>query len=509
MTSIPMAPARAKNPFGLVAAAGGVTLLLWLSLASGCSFELPACELRNDCDRCNPRTAQSPIADDCGFFVSASAGDDAFDGTKARPVRTLARAIDLATSRTRHVYACAEEFPEAVNLPAGVTLFGGLDCAGGFAFPNDTRRTVITPGPDTIGVTVTAGAMTTRLENVSVRSPHAVLTGGSSIAVLALPEARLEIVHSDLQAGDGAPGADGANGDPAWVAAVSGIEGGQGSDACGTESVLGGKSPVLDCGAEVSIGGSGGEGGNEAAQSGEDGFPKPEVLASGIGGEGATDAIGCGAGSPGLDGARGIDGMGGSGRGSIGPAGYMGMRGEDGGMGLPGHGGGGGGGSRSGGMCMMAGNNQGAGGGAGGTGGCGGREALGGGFGGASVGIVSLFATVSLRATSITTGRGGEGGAGGAGQLGGSGGAGGKGGVESGIVSAGCAGGAGGRGGDGGHGGGGTGGPSIGVAFLGSTPMIESGVFVLGEAGGGGSAPIPESRGQDGVTAAILAFEEP
>jgi hypothetical protein len=122
-----------------------------------------------------------------------------------------------------------------------------------------------------------------------------------------------------------------------------------------------------------------------------------------------------------------------------------------------------------------------------------------------------VFATVTLDAVNVKTGRGGDGGSGGVAQMGGAGGAGGKGGASKGAVSGGCDGGPGGKGGDGGNGGGGLGGPSIGIAFVGDAPAQSRVTFELGKGGRGGLAPTASGSGEDGlVTSSIeLIRSEP
>jgi hypothetical protein len=483
-----------------------VALSLSILSAAGCSFEPEDCELRNDCNRCDPSLSSESVGDDCGFFVSASSGDDGNTGTKSRPVKTLARALSLASERTRHVYACAEEFPEAVLVPAGMTIFGGLDCANGFTSQGGAARTTIAAGPDAVAVTIAGGEATTHLRNVTAKAADATLAGGSSIAVLALQDAVVKLEESDLVAGNGASGVEGENGSNP---AASGLAGGSGVPACVMEQGLGGEPAATDCGGVVSKGGWGGDGYESFAASGQDGSPATGVSGAGLGGAGQSGASSCQDGAPGADGARGADGKGGQGTGMISASGFEGAHGGEGGRGLPGQGGGGGGGSRSATKCPVdATNAHGAGGGAGGSGGCGGVGGLGGGPGGASIGLVSLFATVTLDAVNVGTGRGGDGGRGGSAQPGGAGGGGGKGGASAGDVSGGCAGGAGGRGGDGGFGGGGLGGPSIGIAYKGSTPAQSGVAFELGAGGRGGFAQTLEGMGAEGAVNDVLSFDD-
>ncbi|MCC6554909.1 MAG: hypothetical protein IT372_18200, partial [Polyangiaceae bacterium] len=74
---------------------------------------------------CVPSENADPVGD-CGVFVSSSLGDDANDGTKAAPVRTLGKALTLAGFGDRRVYACAEQFDEAIQVLPGIAIYGGL-----------------------------------------------------------------------------------------------------------------------------------------------------------------------------------------------------------------------------------------------------------------------------------------------------------------------------------------------------------------------------------------------
>src|SRR4051812_31354960 len=104
----------------LAAAASGSVVAL-----CGCSSEAPACGSADP--------GLGAPEDACGIFVSASRGDNANSGTRREPVRTLKRALALASAgssgREKNVYACAETFTEAVLVTSGVSVWGGLDCA--------------------------------------------------------------------------------------------------------------------------------------------------------------------------------------------------------------------------------------------------------------------------------------------------------------------------------------------------------------------------------------------
>lgn len=62
-------------------------------------------------------------------------------GPRRKPVRTFEQAIALARlNLTKRVYACAEEFSEAVALPSGIDVWGGLDCNRGWLYVGTLAR---------------------------------------------------------------------------------------------------------------------------------------------------------------------------------------------------------------------------------------------------------------------------------------------------------------------------------------------------------------------------------
>ncbi|WP_437928499.1 hypothetical protein WMF37_04380 [Sorangium sp. So ce291] len=213
---------------------------------------------------CIPSELTSVVKDTCGVFVSASGNDDG-PGTKAEPVKTLSEAIARAEEQGSAVYACAEEFKEAAELPAGVKLFGGLDCANGWRWIGETAKRVVAPGEAAIALKVVRGEGAVRIEDVSARAADAQAPGASSIAVL-VDGAEAELVRCELVAGNGADGAEGEDA-PSEVPAQA-SPGNAGTDACsdldGTPgpdvTLSGGAQVVNECGGELSIGGSGGDG---------------------------------------------------------------------------------------------------------------------------------------------------------------------------------------------------------------------------------------------------------
>lgn len=462
---------------------------------------------------CMPSVGKAP-GNECGVFVSSSGGDDGNEGTREKPLETLDAAVAMATSRSKPVYACAEEFQGSVTLASGIEIYGGLDCANAWAYVGIMKRSVLLGHADEIALTITKNAGNVKVYDFMIQATNATMEGGSSIAVL-VEGATAEIIRCGLAAGDGAPGAVGAPGDPNGMSAASGMAGNSGKDACSAAppdaKLPGGDAVANDCGGgDVSVGGSGGNGNVLFGEGGSDG----QTGSAGQGGTGepAAGMWSClgGAGEIGSPGEGGAAGMGAVGPGSLSPSGYMGTSGSAGTPGKAGQGGGGGGGAKGGMICGGGAAGSGASGGSGGAGGCGGLPGQGGGPGGASIAFVSLSASVTLRDCTLTTGRGGDGGAGGNLQPGGSGGLPGIGGKGTGGSKNACSGGEGGQGGNGGPGGGGFGGPAIGIAYTGNPPERAGEVVVtFGMPGGGGlgGGASMANQGETGLAAEEQKFD--
>ncbi|KYG03027.1 hypothetical protein BE21_53670 [Sorangium cellulosum] len=478
---------------------------------------------------CDGDPATSPAKDGCGVFV-ARHGDDASDGTREAPVRTLRRAVEKAAEPggTRRVYACAEDFEEAVVLPSGVAIWGGRDCgAEAWTWGGGESFTGIAPEPGRVPLTVEARqeSRTSLVFGVRLTAADAVRPSGSSVGMLVGEGAAVEVVSSEILAGDGADGADGESapqGEP-WRA-PDGAGGQKGGDGCLADWTEGAPPVMSVCeDGTTSVGGAGGDCDVAAGGDGEPGAPAPEPGSIDNGERGKGGAMTCTPGEKGGDGAPGANGVGGGlgpeerlNYGSISARGWEGLSGQDGQNGGIGQGGGGGGGVGPNGQCRVVDPQGGPSGGSGGGGGCGGLGGQGGRYGGGSFGIIALHAHVMVDKTEIITGNGGRGGNGGTGQEGGRPGARGFGGqIHVGDTSySACAGGDGGHGGNGGHGGGGLGGTSIAVARVDSSVhLTESADWAFGAAGagglGGGRDPNDmTANGQAGKTALLWDFPE-
>jgi hypothetical protein len=456
---------------------------------------------------CIPSLSSTPVADSCGVFVSSSTGSDTTGmGTKEAPYKTITAAL----AKGSILYACAgaTPFSEALAVPPGTTIFGGLDCSS-WSYVGATTKTTVTAGAGQIPVTLAAGSGAKLVDlHVLAADASSMNDGTSSIAMVA-NGATAELDGCVVEAQGGAAGAAGQN---FSMVAQAGAMGASGGDACTAATVNGGAPVSSMCGTPDSVSGNGGQGFGVSGGSGSPGSP----LGAMNGGSGDTGS-GCSTGTKGNDGSPGTPGKGAATTdlGTVSATGYTGVTGKIGGAGTPGQGGGGGGGAKGGtgaGMCTMAATSGGAAGGSGGSGGCGGTGGKGGSPGGSSIAIINLGATLTMSNVTLKAGGGGAGGNGGAGQTGGGPGLGGNGGkvLTATSLNPGCGGGPGGLGGNGGKGGGGRGGHAIGIAYTGTTAPSMMGVtFVMGTAGAGGKGDNSMGNmgdGAQGIMADLQGF---
>lgn len=445
---------------------------------------------------CIPTLTAGPKDDTCGVYVDPLNGSPGAAGTMQAPQKTLGEAI-VTWVPGKAIYVCdgALTDSEPLTVPAGVVVYGGLDCAGAYKVKSATARTALAPKPGAIPLTLSGGAAATELHRLSVSATADVLPGSSAIGIV-VGEVPATLEGVDVTTGDGVAGLSSAtptdNIGPSDPNDLS-IRGNAGAVANtttpGTPNPGGMAKVNALC---MSIGGKGGDGGEVLAMTPQAGItgspgsatplPPPLGMNNGQGGPGEV-TIPCEAGRGGAPGAVVLDAPGASGASSLGTlslTGYQGVSGGPGPDGNPGQGGGGGGGAKG----KITPDTRGASGGSGGAGGCGGHGAPGGGPGGASIALILLGPTApTLVNVTLVTRKGGDGGAGAAGQFGVGGGNGGVGGDGDLVgLNDGCDGGKGGKGGNGGAGGGGRGGHSVGIAYVSAAP--SSGFTVMHAAAG-------------------------
>lgn len=456
---------------------------------------------------CIPTLTAGPKDDTCGVYVDPTNGLDPSPGTMGAPRKTLGAAL-AAWAEGKAIYVCdgALADTEPLTVPAGVVVYGGLDCASAYKVKSADARTALAPKPGAIPLTLSAGTAATELYRLSVSATSDVLPGSSAIGIV-VGDVPAKLASVDVTTGDGVAGMGSTtpttNIGPSDPNDAS-IRGNSGANANTTTPAIknpGGPAKVNPlC---TSTGGSGGDGGEIAgtaqnAYEGGDGsatpLPTPVGMVDGQGGLGDGGA-GCAPGHQGAIGVAVLDGPGASGAASLGTlslTGYTGVSGSPGPDGNPGQGGGGGGGAKG----KTSPDTRGASGGSGGAGGCGGKGAPGGGPGGASIALILLGTTApTLVDVTLVTGKGGDGGAGAAGQFGATGGNGGAKGAGAGTFAA-CDGGDGGQGSSGGAGGGGRGGHSVGVAYVAAAPsagftVTHGAAGLAGTSAGTGTAAEP------------------
>lgn len=428
---------------------------------------LPPEQLPPGCDGAkDPKDEGCLITDQVGVFVSTTTGDDARDGTKPSPVRTIARGVERARATgKRRVYVCEGDYPEPIVLDAlsdGIQLYGGLDCG---AFTYTGARPRVEPPSEGFALRIQGYTAATTVQDFDLAARDAVAVGASSIGVFVDNVKEITFKRVKVFAGRGLTAGGEMNAPPTNHPAASlngnGSAGGQAVCVDDTRS-------------------KGGNGGNSPGPTGMPGTAVPPT--SGPGGEGGADDQNdvCALvhqGKPGANGAAQAGGTSAATHGTLHASGWEPATSNRGAAGRPGQGGGGGGYN----------SDQGIDGSGGGAGSCGGAGGLGGRGGGASIAVASLNSSARFIDSELLTSQAGDGGRGGTGEAARPGGT---------AGGAGCAGGVGGRGASGSGGGGGPGGLSAGIVWrLGVAPSWDGSLVEdiaalpnvsLGLGGGGG-----------------------
>jgi hypothetical protein len=471
-------------------------------------------ELRDThmCDASATPKANACVIDEAfGVFVAPPAfgGDDATgDGSRAHPYATVGNGITQAMGK--RVYVCASTYPEQVVMsvlvsgaqvygglacPAAVMRDGGVDASDGATEAHDgsfdgasNDAVAVDAGPPAapwtytgaqaavtpavVGYALDMAGLTTgaHFEDFAFSSLDAQAAGGdaSSIAVLVSACAGVSFTRVSFRAGAALPGAPHLA--PAPNACLTNRNGGEGiSETAGAGAV---------CTCPVSGSSKGGNGVPDthavAAANNGTATPPPADEMPPQGDVGTSAAGSCTVGNAGAAGGAGMAGA--AGTGVLSATGWTAGPGGPATAGGPGQGGGGGG------SAGDVGEEIPGGGGGGGAGGCGGNGAAGGGSGGASIGVALIDSSASFDGVTLSPGAGGAGARGTAGEAAQAGGAGGL--APSVVIflneiTEACPGGAGGPGGGGGGGGGGAGGPSVGIAWVGTTPPVVDGQPVM------------------------------
>lgn len=356
----------------------------------------PGCDLTKA-----PKDAPSCVDDGVGVFASPT-GSDGAAGTKAAPVKSIGKAVELAASKgLPRVYVCEGTYDANVEVKSAVAIYGGLAC-GTWTYTG-TKPKLAPPKGVALKVTKVSGPVVVEDLEV-VGSADASVAGDSAIAVFVSESGDVRFGTSAISAGPGTPGAKGGTRSNYSAPANPGGL---------TNTAAAGMGPSCSC-----LNGSsskGGAGANGAGAGIQDGSATPAV---GAPNSGASRASSCDPGTAGANGNPGTSPAQLDSPGALLSAGWSSRTdAAASGDGNPAQGGGGGGGR----------SNLNIGGGGGGCGGCGGAGGAAGIGGGISVALLSYRSAVSISGGSLVSSVAGAGGEGGAGQPGQEGGAAGEG----------------------------------------------------------------------------------
>jgi hypothetical protein len=444
----------------------------------GCTSGAPA---RNGC-----------VSDSTGVFVSTTGTDMPGFGTMEQPFASVSYAVgNVGPSAVVYVCGSGGGYTDQIPVVAGVSIYGGMSCSVTPWVYSAAFVPVVTGTTAGFTLQINAGGAKVDVEDMSFVAPSGAAAGESSIAVMVNASTNVEFHRVKITSGEGAAGAMGGPGN-AWTDPSAPVGGST------TTAGAGGLITICPCG---SLAGAGGNGTPTAGTNGADGGPAVTGGSLGDGLGGIYNALGCGHGGSGDNGASAPAQPGGLGEdagGTLTALGWSGGTGATGTAGGVGQGGGGGSGGANGGVNV-------GGGAGGGCGGCGGGPGIGGGAGGSSFALASVGSTVTLDDCRVLAGNGGNGGQGGSGQAGQPGG---FAGTES---SPGCNGGTGGAGGQAGGGGGGAGGYSVAIAYTMTEPTVKGGTTAKPGTGGGagpagtGGSMVP-GPGSMGIAMGTLGF---
>ncbi|MEI7893550.1 MAG: hypothetical protein WCI05_10685, partial [Myxococcales bacterium] len=287
------------------------------------------------------------------IFVAAD-GDDANDGARLAPMKTIAQGITKAGAQSKSLCLAAETFSGTVAMIGGVSVYGGFNEKAPFAFHREKGAETILTNAGTV-VAASAINTETHLEGVSLRARTPTQAGEGAYGVrLSGGTAPFVVRYNVIAVGDGQAGTAGTKGDDG-SAGINGNDGSVGEAGCATPAGRPGALGVEStCAAGFS--GDGGRGGNDD----ENGVSGTTLTGGGTGGaggsKGSTTTLICtpktdgGDGAPGQPpaqaGTTGSDAAKGTERGALDSVGrFVGLSGPKGGDGGPGANGGGGGGA--------------------------------------------------------------------------------------------------------------------------------------------------------------------
>lgn len=436
--------------------------------------------------------SQNELTDQFGVFV-ANSGNDAGDGSHARPFATIQVGIDRAKAVGKRVYVCAGTYKESLTIADSIAVIGGLDCTA-FEWRSGKARTRI-EAPTSPAIRAANITAATRIEGLDVLAPDATTASDSSFALIADHASALVIASSKLVAGNAMKGDDGSegvqlsnsptvNGAPALAAGACDF------DTCKATSQGFASSGLVPAGTnlctgapghEAQPGGAGGSGGvyhivNEVSAWYFRPYPSSPYNSASTGVTNRTGAVGN----------NGSNGSNAPQLGAFSADGYVAANGTAGSDGTNGLGGAGGSGTSP--EVDLNPNNanaqtayRGPRGASGGAGGCAGLAGSPGKGGGASIAILALESAIKIEGSELVSSHGGDAGLGALGSIPTAGGTADNTAVASHATLFGKAGG---HGGAAGMSGNGATGPSFGIAYVGAKPDVRPDTTITPGSGG-------------------------
>ena len=115
-----------------------------------------------------------------GVFV-APHGVAGNDGSRSKPLPSLAAARELAKAKSKRIYVCQGSFKEAIVIERGIPMIGGLDCTAPIWKQTGARTRI--EAPSSPAITAYDVDVPTRIEGFDVYAPDGTNAKPSSSGV--------------------------------------------------------------------------------------------------------------------------------------------------------------------------------------------------------------------------------------------------------------------------------------------------------------------------------------
>ncbi|NOU34893.1 MAG: hypothetical protein HOO96_43935, partial [Polyangiaceae bacterium] len=218
----------------------------------------PGCDLNKD-----PVDSAACVDDGVGIFVDGAKGSDTNPGTKAGPVKTVSKAVDIAGNK--RVYVCEGTYPDALVVKAKAAVYGGFACTD---WKPGTASVLIAPSQQGYALDIQKAVGGVLLVDLAFEARSGTESAPNSIAARVEGTTDVTLRRVSLTAKDGATG---KTGDGGTTGAYVAPEGGSGNGKpAGAAAPGGAKSCTCTTGGGSTVGASGA---NEGAASGSQGGP--------------------------------------------------------------------------------------------------------------------------------------------------------------------------------------------------------------------------------------------